>query len=526
MKIEISSEVIEDKAYQNNTEITEVVLNEGVKVIGNYAFYKCTNLTKITFPQSLEVIGDYAFKGCSTLTVVHNYIEETEVKIGYYREALEGEKATHVIDRRYYQNLDGEEEYEDYYREAKTGEVAEYIWINEYAEGIRRDSNIEYLGTGAFYGVNLGNSHIVFGSKLKHIGDESFRGVTCKNAYIVFMSPITIGRYAFYESSLDGVVPQVHNTKSIQDHAFAKAKNASIPIDLMPENSVIEKYAFYNCSFVSLWPSFSLTHVTSIGDYAFSESNITNIKIIKANTLGKGAFLNCKYLTEVLLSPNILKIERDTFVGCCRFRRNDSGSDVQIPVSEGGITLNCSMHTVVPYIKFASFDYNTTRLATIIVPDRLTTWKTSWEEFWEESWDENGTLSYYDFEHNIKKSSDYGFFVFVVGDTLLLGQKKLEYNSKNEEYEYVNISFREWLNSSYSSLFGLPYNTYIPEYLGKVQGSLNFTIDYNVATGASLGIIYPAKDKISWVVKLPRSNTYHYLNVDTIIEPNANYGHT
>lgn len=47
-----------------DTEITDLVIPDGVTSIGDYAFFKCISLTSITIPSSVESIGTDAFSYC------------------------------------------------------------------------------------------------------------------------------------------------------------------------------------------------------------------------------------------------------------------------------------------------------------------------------------------------------------------------------------------------------------------------------------------------------------------------------
>ena len=56
--------------FLNDTEITNLIIPDGVTSIGNYAFYNCDGLTSVTIPNGVTSIGEYAFQGCSNLSSV------------------------------------------------------------------------------------------------------------------------------------------------------------------------------------------------------------------------------------------------------------------------------------------------------------------------------------------------------------------------------------------------------------------------------------------------------------------------
>ena len=56
--------------YINGEAVTNAVIPNSVKSIGNYTFYGCCSLTSITIPNSVTSIGQQAFFGCSSLTKV------------------------------------------------------------------------------------------------------------------------------------------------------------------------------------------------------------------------------------------------------------------------------------------------------------------------------------------------------------------------------------------------------------------------------------------------------------------------
>ncbi len=62
------------------TDITSVIIGDGVISIGDWVFTDCSSLTSVTIPDSVVSIGDGAFNGCKSLTSVT--IPDSVVSIG------------------------------------------------------------------------------------------------------------------------------------------------------------------------------------------------------------------------------------------------------------------------------------------------------------------------------------------------------------------------------------------------------------------------------------------------------------
>lgn len=60
---------IPEKMFQNNTKITEVILDSETTAIRPRAFNGCTNLEYVTFHEGLYIIEEYAFLGCPKLNI-------------------------------------------------------------------------------------------------------------------------------------------------------------------------------------------------------------------------------------------------------------------------------------------------------------------------------------------------------------------------------------------------------------------------------------------------------------------------
>ena len=74
--VTINSDAIVSKAYSDasnishifGSQVTEYIIGDDVKGIGEYAFYGCSKLTSVTIGESVTSIGYSAFEDCSSLT--------------------------------------------------------------------------------------------------------------------------------------------------------------------------------------------------------------------------------------------------------------------------------------------------------------------------------------------------------------------------------------------------------------------------------------------------------------------------
>lgn len=87
-------------AFQDCTDVTSVVIPDGVIEIQDNAFYGCTNLEAVTVPSSVTLLRNCAFSDCPKLRAIYfegnapeqaNYVfDATENVIIYYQEGTSG----------------------------------------------------------------------------------------------------------------------------------------------------------------------------------------------------------------------------------------------------------------------------------------------------------------------------------------------------------------------------------------------------------------------------------------------------
>ena len=122
---------IEDGAFENSRNISEIKLDEGIKYIGAKAFMNCQELKKIKLPDSLERIGSNAF----TNTKMYNESPDGSIYIDGWYCGYKGDTSKE-LDIRIQRNAKG---------------IAEFAFYkNEDVENVFFTKGIRYIGSGAF----------------------------------------------------------------------------------------------------------------------------------------------------------------------------------------------------------------------------------------------------------------------------------------------------------------------------------------------------------------------------------------
>ena len=290
-------------------------IRSGTEIIAEKAFYEFTGITNITFPESVAAISGYAFYGCTGLT---------GIALG--------------------SNLNRIGDYAFYGCSSMTGlslgnclnSIGAYAFGN--CSGLTSVSvpdSVTSVGEAVFSGcTSLEEVSIPFVGDRRYTVDDT---VHCPGFRYFFADPkkpvsfpaslrtITITdcgylpEYAFYDCSglTDITVVLSDGVKAIGYGAFRSWTGLSA---VVIGNSVtdIGNSAFSSCSQLK-----SVTigsKVTSIGDYAFSScAQLTSVTVGNSvKTIGSYAFYSCSELTSISIGSGVTSLGSNAFSSCSK----------------------------------------------------------------------------------------------------------------------------------------------------------------------------------------------------------------
>ena len=344
---EISSVVIDrgvksigDWSFNMCSNLKTVTFLGDVSCIGEQAFGSCTNITEIIIPESVETIKDFAFSGCSfeTIMIPENV---SDLSISAFTNCHNLQSINVDGSNPTYCDIDGVL----FDKEVKT--------ILTYPCGREGDylipSGVQHISERAFFRC-YGLASVSIPEGVKSIGAiafancknmifeklpeslESIGGNSFENCYR--LSPVTIpsnvtviGEGAFSGCSsiqritvdknntvycdIDGVIFDKGQTTIIQ-YPCGRAGEYTIPAGV----AMVGNNAFSGSGYLTnvVFPS----SVTSIGESAFFNcSSLTNVTIPDSVTsIGESSFFYCSSLTSVTIPDSVTSIGVDAFGYC------------------------------------------------------------------------------------------------------------------------------------------------------------------------------------------------------------------
>ena len=258
------------KLYIGGELLTDLVISDGVQIIGENAFRKCSSLKSVAIGGSVSSIGNYSFAGCKNLSTVT--IQNGVTSIGNY--AFSGCSGL---------------------------------------TNITISSGVTSIGDCAFYNCSSLTS-ITIPDGATSIGDSTFWGCSNLSSITIPDSVTSIGNYAFFgcnslsEIHVDSIEQWLSYDHSYATDLYLQAEEVKLYIDNELVTSIeipdtvtsIGERVFWHCS--SLTCITIPDSVTSIGDRAFYGCrNLSSLIVLSKNTISipdsSSVFSGCTNLT-------------------------------------------------------------------------------------------------------------------------------------------------------------------------------------------------------------------------------------
>ncbi|MCD8109571.1 MAG: leucine-rich repeat protein, partial [Clostridiales bacterium] len=267
--------------YTYRTQITSVIVEEGVTDLGNRAFYNCTKLTDVSLPESLQSMGRTTFADCTSLKTINIPSSVTELEYAVFADCT---SLTSI-------SLDSIQTIGDYvFQETTISEMVIPASVTSISSLAFFDSEIEA------FSVNADNS--VY---------------TEKDGVIYADNGATLFAYPQGNSAESFTVPD--GVTAIGDRSFYYAKNLET-VEISSSVTSLGESAFqnmYKMTEVTIPDS-----VTEVGMFTFYGCPaLTSVTFGNGLTItGYQMFRNCTALTDIAFGDTLSELYAHTFAYC------------------------------------------------------------------------------------------------------------------------------------------------------------------------------------------------------------------
>ena len=313
-------------------QINKIIIEEGIKLIGDNIFANYAQLTSITIPSSVNKIGNSVFSSCSSLQHISlpNTIQSIGTNIFQSCTSLQTVVLPNTITTIPSYTFSGCSSLISFTIPSHITTIESYAFEKTNLTTITIPSTITKIGSKAFYLsnnitkviYNEQNEITCLSDSFSNIGTTHVE-VLMKYSSTTFcgLIPRTIGSCGNQQSDCKYEYNHNNYTLTINGNMISYSQTnmpwylqrSSIKqIQLFGVKSISD-YAFYECS--SLTSITIPLSVTSIGNYAFYNNNLlTSIHFHKdINLIGKSSFENCDLLETVVFDGSSNVCNSDAF---------------------------------------------------------------------------------------------------------------------------------------------------------------------------------------------------------------------
>ena len=282
-------------------QITEIVITDNVRKIGNYAFAYLNKLRNIIIPASVTQIGENVFANCFNLESVDMSLTEiTSVSHGLFysctslKKVILPDTVTTIGSNSFYN-----------------------CHSLEYVDSLE---NIISFGSHSFFNCEK-LSQFAFTSTVRYIGSSAFSGCKLFTELLLPVNIKVIGSGAFQRLPLINKI-EIDATNPFYSSDIIKDSNNMETLIIQGSGDMIDNaheayYPWYSLKDQVKVIEFG-TGIKSIGSYAFSGfTKITSILLYRLVTvIHKEAFHGCSSLTDVMIYGQLSSIEENAFSEC------------------------------------------------------------------------------------------------------------------------------------------------------------------------------------------------------------------
>ncbi|MBO7067828.1 MAG: leucine-rich repeat domain-containing protein [Bacteroidaceae bacterium] len=340
-------EKIDYAAFRNCSGLTSVALPASIKKMGNAVFFGCSSLASVTLPDNLTAIEPYTFFACKNLTTVS--VPASVRRIGGSAfgdcKALTSVNIPVGITEIASHTFENCSALTSVVIPVGVTDIGDYAFQNCSAlTSVVIPAGVTQLGRCAFFGCNLAS--VTIPATVKLLVSSTFG--SCPNLSTISVESGNTKYSAEGNALIETIVDD--KTSDITKRLVMGCASTVIP-DGVTE---IGRCAFENCNGLT-----SITipaSVTSIEDYAFSScTDLTSVTILEGLTdIGNYAFAGCENLESISLPASTATIGDEAFAQCSGLKVVTCNA-IKCPKASSDAFLSISEDAVL-FVPSASYD--------------------------------------------------------------------------------------------------------------------------------------------------------------------------